>query len=93
MVLLLIMKNTPNLQCLHLGVVVSENEKIVIFKRKCSLVMFDNHLSLIVTDTTHHIGRRYHIAMPSVEECQSMPKVDFTEFTSTFLCVSAKGIE
>lgn len=44
-------------------------------------------------DTTHHIGRRYHIAMPSVEECQSMPKVDFTEFTSTFLCVSAKGID
>lgn len=55
--------------------------------------MFDNQLSLILTDTTHHIGRRYHIAMPSVEECQSMPKVDFTEFTSTFLCVSAKGIE
>ncbi|XP_062591170.1 tetratricopeptide repeat protein 17-like [Saccostrea cucullata] len=44
-------------------------------------------------DTTHHIGRRYHIAMPSLEECQNMPKMDFTEFTSTFLCVSAKGID
>nr|XP_022314692.1 tetratricopeptide repeat protein 17-like isoform X1 [Crassostrea virginica] len=44
-------------------------------------------------DTNHHIGRRYHIAMPSLEECQNMPKVDFTEFTSTFLCVSAKGID
>ncbi|XP_048779550.1 tetratricopeptide repeat protein 17-like isoform X2 [Ostrea edulis] len=44
-------------------------------------------------DTTHHIGRRYHIAMPSVEECQNMPKVDFTEYTSTFLCVSAKGVD
>ncbi|KAK3103819.1 hypothetical protein FSP39_022148 [Pinctada imbricata] len=44
-------------------------------------------------DTSVHIGRRYHMAAPTLEECQNMNKIDFNEFTSTFLSVTAKAID
>ncbi|XP_013405857.1 uncharacterized protein LOC106170523, partial [Lingula anatina] len=44
-------------------------------------------------DTTKHIVARKALSIPTWDECQDHKKIDFKKFTSTWLSVTAKGID
>ncbi|KAL5007156.1 hypothetical protein ScPMuIL_015962 [Solemya velum] len=44
-------------------------------------------------DTTVHAGGKYHIKRPSLEECNKYKHIKFQDFTSTWMSVTAKGID
>ena len=48
---------------------------------------------IYILDTSYQIGQRYHMAMPTPLDCNALPNIKFSEFTSTFLSVTAKYIE
>lgn len=44
-------------------------------------------------DTSYQIGQRYHMATPTALDCNALPNIKFSEFTSTFLSVTAKYVD
>ncbi|VDI16436.1 Hypothetical predicted protein, partial [Mytilus galloprovincialis] len=44
-------------------------------------------------DTSYQIGQRYHMATPTTMDCNNLPNIKFSEFTSTFLSVTAKQVD
>jgi hypothetical protein len=48
-------------------------------------------MHIYILDTSYQIGQRYHMAMPTPLDCNALPNIKFSEFTSTFLSVLLEG--